>query len=153
MDDGRGYGLFARHALDKGQMVMSATALEVHTIPTSHTIQTDWNRHVTMDWPAILVNHSCQANLGIQSNDHGAYDFVALEDIPEGDEVTWDYETSEYEMAEAFSCSCGSPMCRGILQGFRGNGPVVIAAYGREHVAPYLLDRRRPKGTFVKDET
>jgi uncharacterized protein len=92
-----------------------------------------------MDLPAILVNHSCEANVGIRTNNVGAYDFIALRDVKKGEEVLWDYETSEYNLYGQFLCSCGVSNCRGILKGFHSHGHTVIQLYGKEYIAPYLL--------------
>jgi hypothetical protein len=136
--DGRGYGLFARATIVLGDLVFRGTALETTRQRTSHSIQLDWEKHVTMDAPAILVNHSCAANLGIRENDLGAYDFYALRDIPSSSELLWDYETAESEMS-GFDCECGDPECRGQLKGFQSHGDQVLATYSKGFVAPYLL--------------
>ena len=136
--DDRGYGVFAAKDMDIGEIVISATALETSSEQGSHTIQTGWNSHVYMDLPARFLNHVCgQATVGIRPNDT-VYDFVAIVPISQGDEVVWDYECSEYEL-DNFECACGVPSCRGHLRGFRYNGPIILEAYGKENVAPYLF--------------
>ena len=139
-DDGRGFGLYSRKDLKKGELVFRGAALSIDTTRTTHTVQIDWDKHVTMDMPATLVNHSCDANVGIQENELGAYDFFALCDIPVGAEILWDYETAEDEIGN-FPCSCGADKCRGTLQGFNGHGDEVLKAYGSEYVASYLLQK------------
>ena len=131
-------GLYSKKNLMKGELVFRGTALLTETKRTTHTIQLDWDKHVTMDMPATLVNHSCEANVGIKENELGAYDFFALHDIPAHAEVLWDYETAESEIAN-FPCSCGAYKCRGSLQGYKIHGKEVCKAYGTEYVAPYLL--------------
>lgn len=134
----RGWGLFALTAFEPHDLVMSARALNVSASSDSHTVQTDWDKHVTMDLPPRFVNHSCSANLGIRLNKAGAYDFIALQEILQGEELLWDYETSEYEIEGFTSCSCGAPTCRGELLGFRGHGQEVIDRYGASYIAPFL---------------
>ena len=146
--DAKGWGLYAKDDIQEGTVVFRARALEYlydngkdnnrDVQRSSHSVQTGWNRHVIMDLPAILVNHSCNANVGIQENDLGAYDFVALRDIKRGEEALWDYETSEYTIQSQFQCSCGAENCRGMLQGFHANGKLVEELYGQEFIAPYL---------------
>lgn len=137
-EDGRGWGLYSKKDLRKGELVFRGAALATTSARTTHTVQLDWDKHVTMDMPATLVNHSCDANVGIKENELGAYDFFALRDIPMNTEVLWDYETAESEIAN-FQCSCGADRCRGFLQGFKTHGKEVSKAYGTEYVAPYLL--------------
>jgi SET domain-containing protein len=149
-DDGKGWGLFAKECIRKGRVVFRGSAVEIRhddddhdKFRDSHTVQTDWNTHVLMDLPAVLVNHSCEANVGIQPNDVQAYDFIALRDIQRGEEIVWDYETSEYDIASQFACSCGSTNCRGVLSGYKDHGPVVKDLYGEQYIAPYLMQQRR----------
>ena len=58
-------------------------------------------------------------------NDKGAFDFMALREIKEGDELAWDYECSDYEISTPFQCTCGSRKCRGVLWGFKYNNDVI----------------------------
>lgn len=140
-EDGRGLGLFARRSLVPGEMVFRGKAQATASERTQHSIQVDWDKHVIMDVPATLVNHSCEANLGIKQNDYGAFDFYALQPIPEHAELLWDYETAEHQIA-GFPCKCGAPNCRGELKGFEGNGQKVLATYGKDFIAPYLFRKR-----------
>ena len=118
---------------------MSAKALQALPQANSHTIQTDWNQHVLMSLPALLLNHVCnRANLVARQNDQGAYDFYAHRPIGAHDELTFDYETTEYELQTGFECQCGDEQCRGHLKGFRHHGSDVVRAFGPEHIAPYL---------------
>ena len=39
-------------------------------------------------------------------------EFVAIRDIDEGEEITFDYHSTEDEIAEEFDCVCGSENCR-----------------------------------------
>jgi len=61
---------------------------------------------------AELLNHSCQPNLGVQ----GQVVLVARRAIAVGEELTYDYETTDTE-GMWFECRCGVPECRGIIDG------------------------------------
>eukprot|EP00934_Nitzschia_sp_Nitz4_P005570 Nitzschia sp. Nitz4//scaffold205_size38804//21464//22485//NITZ4_007645-RA/size38804-snap-gene-0.8-mRNA-1//1//CDS//3329541516//5560//frame0 len=120
----RGLGLVSQRKFEAGDLVMSAKALSVADKPDSHSVQKDWNKHVTMDLPAILINHSCTANVGIKDNDE-VFDFFAIKTIENGEELTWDYEASEYEISGTFPCECGSPACRGSsVLGYKTNSEI-----------------------------
>lgn len=138
----RGWGIYASRNLLKSERLIKITPLSISDSPNQHSIQIDWDKHINVDIPARFVNHSCnEANVGIKILDESA-DFYALRDIPEGDELLWDYETSEYHVSESFPCNCGSSTCRGQIRGFRFHGSQVLAAYGPEFIAPYLLEKR-----------
>ncbi len=137
--EGRGWGLFAMRDFAPGDVLMQSKVLEIFNKPTSHSIQSDWDRHFQVNLPARFINHYCnQANVGIQMRSDGC-DFFALCEIRQGEELMWDYETTEYELTESFECNCGSSTCRGKVKGFRFSHDQVLDAYGPKYVAPYLL--------------
>ena len=109
------WGLVATHTFGPGDLVLTSKAVSSSSVRDSHSIQTDWNTHVRMDLPARLLNHSCHANVGLVDNTLGAYDFVALRSICEGESVVLDYETCEYELVGFQKCYCGSKYCRKLL--------------------------------------
>mmetsp|Transcript_6168 Transcript_6168/g.15365 ORF Transcript_6168/g.15365 Transcript_6168/m.15365 type:complete len:139 (-) Transcript_6168:382-798(-) len=108
----------------------------------SHSIQIDWDRHILMELPARFLNHSCDPNVGVgpRVNEAGSYDFVALCDIGAGEEVRFDYETTEYEVGAFSDCHCGAINCRGSIRGYKHNSGVIQAKYGvGNNVAGYLM--------------
>jgi len=138
--EGKGRGLFASVQYAPNDFLMSAKANAVSDMQCSHSIQTGWDKHVVMDLPAILINHSCDANVGIRDNELGAYDFFAIKDIVKGEELVWDYNASEWEISSPFQCACGSARCRGLLRGFKHDGEHVRRSYGQFY-ASYLKQK------------
>ena len=138
LTDSHGWGLFALRDYTTNDKVIVGRSLWSEPEQGMHTIQTDWNKHVFMDLPARFINHVCgTANLGLRDNEHGAYDFHALQDIQAGEELRCDYECTEYQI-ENFKCECESPLCRRHLKGYRSNGSRVRAVYGEKYIADYL---------------
>ena len=60
--------------------------------------------------PARFINHSCNPSCGI----HGLRRLFALRDIKKGEELTWDYSTSE-DADWHWKCRCHSKNCRKII--------------------------------------
>ena len=60
------------------------------------------------------MNHACEPTTRIVDRQ-----VSALRDIAALEPVTFDYNTTEYDMAESFRCSCGSQWCVGIIRGAR----------------------------------
>jgi hypothetical protein len=79
------------------------------------------------------MNHSCDPSVWIRGRD-----VVALRPIRPHEGVTFDYNTTEYEMAEPFTCRCGSVACAGVVRGFRHLTPSERERL-RPLLAPYLL--------------
>lgn len=69
----------------------------------------------TTGHPVTYTNHSCDPNLRL---DFSTWQFVTLRDLAAGDELTFNYLTTEYEMSSPFDCQCGSPKCFGHVAGF-----------------------------------
>jgi len=91
-----------------------------------------------MELPGRFLNHSCDPNVAVgQINASGSYDFVALRDISDGDEIRFDYETSEYEVGGFDECSCGATTCRGVIRGYKHNKDAIDRLYGGG-IAGYL---------------
>jgi hypothetical protein len=83
-------------------------------------------------------NHSCDPNTWWADD----YTLVARRNIYPGEEVTFDYSTSEsLENPEMPECYCGSPHCRGKLEPHDYLKPELIASYG-SHFVSYLRDRQ-----------
>lgn len=75
--------------------------------------------------PWKYLNHACDPNLAI---DLDAMCFTARRDIAAGEELTFNYLTTEWEMASEFDCLCGSDRCFGTIQGFAHLRPEEQAA-------------------------
>lgn len=88
--------------------------------------------------PADYMNHSCDPNTWFVDD----ATMVARRDIKTGEEITYDYATSE--TAESFGlphCRCGAPNCRKVVRGtdYRRN-PTLREQYG-QHVMTHVLNK------------
>ena len=81
-----------------------------------------------------FMNHSCDPTVAIRGRD--VYSIGPLEPWHE---ITFDYDTTEYEMAEPFECHCRAPECRGRIGGFR-----FLAPAERQRLRPWLADHLLP---------
>lgn len=133
----KGRGVFATRDFQKGETVVVGKREGIVPERTVYSLQMEQDLHVQFDVPSRLINHSCGPNTGVRNNQYGGYDFVALEDIRQGDEITFDYETTEYISIAVPSCLCGSLACRGRIIGWHGLDENVRARYG-EFIAGYL---------------
>ena len=60
----------------------------------------------------LYLNHSCDPNLGVR----GEITFVAMRDIPAGEELTHDWAMTDDD-DYSIECNCGAPDCRKTLTG------------------------------------
>jgi len=128
-----------RRTIQKGELVLTSKCLDTGARRTAHTIQTYINVHVTMNLPCRFLNHSCSPTLGALQNNSGAYDFYALRIIVAGEMLTFDYDTTEYEV-ECFppKCQCGENNCKERIRGFRFTREIDVKKFGK-YVANYLI--------------
>ncbi|MBN3906076.1 MAG: SET domain-containing protein [Nostoc sp. NMS1] len=133
----KGRGVFATKKFAQGETVVVGIPIEEVPQRTIYSFQMDFNLYVNLDEPAIVINHSCDPNTGVRNNQFGGYDFVALGDIEAGKEITWDYETTEYESIAVSRCLCKSLSCRGKTLGFKFREQMLRDTYG-EYIADYL---------------
>ena len=61
--------------------------------------------------PLRFTNHSCAPNAVLRIR-QGRVEFYAMRDIAPGEEISFNYLTSEWDMAAPFTCGCGTPMQR-----------------------------------------
>jgi hypothetical protein len=97
---------------------------------------------------ADLVNHSCDPTALLV----GADTLVARRRIRPGDEITYDYATSDANAWSGFVCRCGTELCRGEVRQDDWRDPALHARYGGAF-SPYLLRRIRDLGAGRRDAT
>lgn len=79
------------------------------------------------------MNHACAPTTFIRDRE-----VIAARDIAALEGVTFDYNTTEYDMAEPFHCRCGSADCVGLVRGAKHLTPAQ-----RARVADRLPDYLR----------
>ena len=112
LDTHLGKGTFAKIDLNSGEIVMPLKG-KIQNKPDKYTIQISKNKHIVPEFGKYL-NHSCDPN--------GFFDiqnmvYKTLKPIKQGEELTFDYNTTEYEMSNPFVCKCGSEKCIGWVKG------------------------------------
>jgi len=82
------------------------------------------------------IAHSCEPNCGISAG----MLLVALRDITPGEALTYDHAMTDGDEYDAFDCTCGTSVCRGIVTGQDWTLPELQLRY-RGHFSPYLARR------------
>lgn len=104
--------------------------------PAMHTLQIAEGVHLKPDAASwAMINHSCSPNCVIDIEGRRG---VACKAIAPGEELTFNYLTTEWDMASPFPCGCGAAHCPGEIRGYRYLNPVQRAAI-RPSTASYLL--------------
>lgn len=87
--------------------------------PTRRTIQVAMYAHLDpvseLVSPWGWLNHGCDPNVAIDIPNRVV---IARLPIGAGDELRFDYNSTEWKLAEPFVCNCGAPTCVGVAMGF-----------------------------------
>lgn len=118
---------FAQQSYQAGDLITNFFGGEVLSKPTFLTLQVDIGRHIMMQ-PEHLqyINHSCDPNVFF---DTYAMQVVALRPIQKGDELTFFYPSTEWDMAQPFTCFCGSHRCLGQIRGAAHISGEILSKY------------------------
>jgi len=107
--------LFAAVSFNPGDVICSFQANITQSYATYLTVQTGVDRHITLK-PEFLqyINHSCSPNVFFNTT---TMELVCLQAMQPGDEFTFFYPSTEWEMAQPFVCNCGSAACLQLING------------------------------------
>jgi SET domain-containing protein len=118
----KGYArVISLQKINKGDAVLKIEG-EISSVPSKYSIQIGENKHIEsyssdpLDKRSAwrFINHSCDPNCFI---DIRKMQLIALSDIEPGEEITFDYTTTEFEMAAPFYCNCNSGNCLKHIRG------------------------------------
>lgn len=121
----QGRGLVAKAPIRRGEIVSrlepdQPTALisDVLTWPQEHQdellhygYQCNSTQIVNEQGNEKYMNHSCDPNTWWLDDET----MIARRDIKEGEEVTYDYATTEVTIPFEMNCHCGAANCRGVI--------------------------------------
>src|SRR4030095_4866346 len=98
-----------------GDVISKFSAGTTKRHPTYLTVQIADKKHITL-LPEFLqyINHSCAPNVFFDTT---KMELVCLNALKPGDELTFFYPSTEWEMAAPFACNCGSQECLQIISG------------------------------------
>ena len=118
-------GLFARKDIIAGSVIFHLKG-RVSRRANKYSVQLSRNKHIDfpyvrkpnddLDYAWQYVNHSCGPNGYVNTAE---YCFCALRNISKGEEITFNYLTTDYELAAPFQCGCGSAKCFGFIRGYK----------------------------------
>jgi hypothetical protein len=109
-----GARLLATQSLSAGQLIHQITQPRITHQPTYRSIQIGPNTHLEDLGVIVYLNHSCQPNTLVDTTALAVY---AARDIAAGEELTFFYPSTEWEMDRPFICLCGAAQCVRLVAG------------------------------------
>ena len=107
--------LITKQAYKKGQVICEIPSDNVVNKATRFTVQIGRNEHTDVGKLAAL-NHSCDPNVILDTENML---MVALRDVSKGEELSFFYPSTEWEMDAPFICLCGASNCIHVVAGAR----------------------------------
>ena len=140
----KGFGSFAVAPIPTGTIIATfgGTILHRHNFETypleqrSRSIQIDTDLFVlgpVSREPGDSINHSCSPNCQLRN----ATQIIAMRDIAIGEELTYDYATSDASNYDEFECACGTKNCRMRVTGSDWKLPDLQSRY-QKIFSPYV---------------
>mgnify|MGYP001399651952 CR=1 FL=1 len=109
-------GVIAYDIFKKGSVVYEFEG-EVIEEPSRTSIQSYDDIHLEDDLKiASFINHKCKPNTRIEKlgKKRGRkIKFIALKNIEIGEQITFDYNTTEYKIFNPFKCDCHGKLIKG----------------------------------------
>jgi hypothetical protein len=140
---GKGLGFFADKKFKKGDKLRPLVGKKVNiSVATPEAIQISKDEFIDTKYlvPEDFINHSCSPNA---MADVVKRQFTAIKDIAKNDEITFNYNTTEYDMKRYggdFDCVCGAKNCLGNIKGFKYLTNSQKSKL-KSRLTPFLLDK------------
>ncbi|EPS44126.1 hypothetical protein H072_1840 [Dactylellina haptotyla CBS 200.50] len=104
----------ASNPIPKNTVIADFSAATPATSKAYSSVQVSETEHIELNSDLLYSNHSCDPNV-VFDTDKG--EIRAVRDIKEGEPITFNYLTTEWDMAQAFRCECRTQKCLGEIQG------------------------------------
>jgi hypothetical protein len=121
---GKGSGSFTISKIYKGEIVASFGGfvveqedLKQYSIDrVARSLQLNESKYLLsakLPEPGDMLNHSCEPNCGAS----GTSSIIAMREIEVGEELTFDYATTDVSQYDEFNCACRKINCREKITG------------------------------------
>ena len=107
--------LVTKRAYAKGEVICDIPTEKIEDRPNRFTVQIGRDKHTNVGKLAAL-NHSCAPNVILDTENLLVY---ACKDIEKGEELSFFYPATEWEMDAPFICLCGASSCIHVVAGAR----------------------------------
>ena len=107
--------LITKQDYKKGELICEIPTEKVVDRANRYTVQIGRDRHTEVGKLSAL-NHSCDPNVILDTEN---LRMIARRDIEQGEELSFFYPSTEWEMDAPFICLCGSSNCIHVVAGAR----------------------------------
>jgi hypothetical protein len=125
--------LISKQAYKKGEVMCIMPSENIMDKPNRYTVQIGRNKHTHVGKLAAL-NHSCDPNVILDTE---KMVMIARRDIEKGEELSFFYPSTEWEMNAPFICLCGATNCIHVVAGARF---LPLSTLENHYLSPHIRD-------------
>lgn len=108
--------------------------------PTYATVQKGRDEHLNLNSDLVYINHSCEPSVIFDTTSLSI--LAGPRGLKAGEELTFFYPSTEWDMAQGFSCFCGAETCRGYISGAKNMKPEQLeGVWLNAHIRALLEER------------
>jgi hypothetical protein len=108
------------------------------------SVQAGKDLHIELNCDLVYANHSCQPSLVFDMERWEVRVAEGRDGLKEGDELTFFYPSTEWDMAQPFECLCKTGKCRGEIKGAKDMSVEVLRKYWlNRHIEEMLAEKER----------
>ena len=129
--------LTTRKAYRRGDVICPIPTENLFDKPNQFTVQTGIHEHVEVKELASM-NHSCDPSTILETK---RMLVIATRNLAPGDELTFFYPSTEWEMSSPFICLCGAANCIHVVAGARFLPLSTLEGhYLNQHIRHLMID-------------
>ncbi|KAJ3013672.1 hypothetical protein HKX48_005626 [Thoreauomyces humboldtii] len=98
------------------------------------SVQVSADTHIELGSQLVYMNHSCNPAATIDTE---RMQVVAARDLKAGDEMTFFYPSTEWEMSQPFDCWCGASQC---IKRVSGAKDVPAGTMTGQYLSPHIRE-------------
>lgn len=106
-------GLMSLVSFEEGDLIAQCVGVALN-FQTLHSLERTAGQYLHDPFWAGYIIHSCSPNSYLNMKD---FTLHALKKISSFSLITIDYEITEKNLYQGFTCTCGSPNCKGWIEG------------------------------------
>jgi hypothetical protein len=125
-DGHKGKHVVTERAIRSGAVVIEVVGYHAMAAANRFTVQAGVSTHLAGIGPLTFMNHSCAPNVIINTPDMTV---TAIRDIAAGEELSFFYPSTEWQMAEPFDCHCRAASCIGRVAGAASLPEDILSRY------------------------
>ena len=125
-NDRKGKHVVTTAAIRAGAVILQVTGHHEAAAANRFTVQAGAKTHLAGIGPLTFMNHSCAPHVFIDTLDMTV---MATRDIAAGEELSFFYPSTEWQMAEPFECHCGAASCIGLVAGAASLPDDILSRY------------------------